>query len=89
MLEALLKRVDGLEAKLREKGEDDVSLATSNLPEVGDMEASESGSQATETGKSVTKRATVDARASSVDAGSLSPVARFVSHVFLLCWPHR
>ncbi|PCD31647.1 hypothetical protein FGRA07_10190 [Fusarium graminearum] len=79
VLEALLKRVDGLEAKLREKGEDDVSLATSNLPEVGDMEASESGSQATETGKSVTKRATVDARASSVDAGSLSPVARDLS----------
>ncbi|PTD03291.1 hypothetical protein FCULG_00009682 [Fusarium culmorum] len=79
VLEALLKRVDGLEAKLREKGEDDVSLANSNLPEVGDVEASESGSQATETGKSATKRATVDARASSVDAGSLSPVARDLS----------
>ncbi|UZP35886.1 hypothetical protein NXS19_003702 [Fusarium pseudograminearum] len=79
VLEALLKRVDGLEAKLREKGEDDVSLATSNLPEVGDVEASESGSQATEPGKSATKRATVDARASSVDAGSLSPVARDLS----------
>lgn len=78
VLEALLKRVDGLEAKLREKGEDDVSLATSNLPGVGDVEASESGSQTTETGKSVEKRAAVDPRASPV-ANSLSPVARFVS----------
>ncbi|GKU01625.1 transcription factor [Fusarium langsethiae] len=76
VLEALLKRVDGLEAKLREKGEDDVSLATPNLPEVGDVETTESGSQAIEAGKSVAKRTAVNPRASSVDAGSLSPVAR-------------
>ncbi|KAL3608226.1 hypothetical protein FPOAC2_03219 [Fusarium poae] len=71
VLEALLKRVDGLEAKLREKGEDDASLATSNLPEVGDVEAS--GSQAAEAVKSFAKLG------SSVDAGSLSPVARDLS----------
>jgi hypothetical protein len=81
VLEALLKRVDGLEAKLREKGEDDVSLATSNLPGVGDVEATESGSQTTEAGKSVAKCATVDPRASPVDTNLLSPVARFVSHL--------
>jgi hypothetical protein len=80
-LEALLKRVDGLEAKLREKGEDDVSLASSNLPGAGKGGASENGSQVTEVGESTTKRATVDARASPGDTASLSPqtpIARFV-----------
>lgn len=81
VLEALLKRVDGLEAKLREKGEDDVSLATTNLPGAGKGEASESGSQATELGESVTKQLAVDVRTSPGDTASLSPhtpVARFV-----------
>ncbi|EMT63593.1 hypothetical protein FOC4_g10013829 [Fusarium odoratissimum] len=73
VLEALLKRVDGLEAKLREKGEDDVSLASSNLPGAGKGEASENGSQVTEVGESIIKRATVDARASPGDTASLSP----------------
>ncbi|SPJ76143.1 related to nitrate assimilation regulatory protein nirA [Fusarium torulosum] len=73
VLEALLKRVDGLEAKLREKGEDDVSLATTNLPGVGKGEASESGSQATELGESVTKQLAVDVRTSPGDTASLSP----------------
>ena len=82
VLEALLKRVDGLEAKLREKGEDDVSLATSNLPGVGDAETSESGSQTTETGKAAAKRAAIDPRTSPVNRNSLSPVARFVSHSY-------
>jgi hypothetical protein len=80
-LEALLKRVDGLEAKLREKGEDDVSLASSNLPGAGKGEASENGSQVTEVDESIIKRATVDARASPGDTASLSPhtpIARFV-----------
>ncbi|KAF4457998.1 hypothetical protein F53441_152 [Fusarium austroafricanum] len=82
VLEALLKRVDGLEAKLREKGEDDVSLASSNLPGAGKGEASESGSQATEVGESMAKRVAVDARASPGDTASLSPhtpVARSLS----------
>lgn len=81
VLEALLKRVDGLEAKLREKGEDDVSLASSNLPGAGKGEASENGSQVTEVDESIIKRATVDARASPGDTASLSPhtpIARFV-----------
>lgn len=81
VLEALLKRVDGLEAKLREKGEDDVSLASSNLLGGGKGEASENGSQVTEVGESITKRATVDTRASPGDTASLSPhtpIARFV-----------
>ncbi|TVY74615.1 hypothetical protein Focb16_v005905 [Fusarium oxysporum f. sp. cubense] len=73
VLEALLKRVDALEAKLREKGEDDVSLANSNLPGTGEEEASENGSQVSEVGESTTKRATVDARASPGDTASLSP----------------
>lgn len=82
VLEALLKRVDGLEAKLREKGEDDVSLATTNLPGAGKGEACESGSQATEVGELVSKQLAVDARTSPGDTASLSPrtpVARFVS----------
>ncbi|KAF4965948.1 hypothetical protein FSARC_6309 [Fusarium sarcochroum] len=82
VLEALLKRVDGLEAKLREKGEDDVSLASSNLPGAGKGEASETGSQGTEVGESIAKRVPVDARASPGDTASLSPhtpVARDLS----------
>ncbi|KAM0080847.1 hypothetical protein ACKRZS_006988 [Fusarium odoratissimum] len=73
VLETLLKRVDALEAKLREKGEDDVSLANSNLPGTGKEEASENGSQVTEVGESTTKRATVHARASPGDTASHSP----------------
>ncbi|KAF9765145.1 hypothetical protein IL306_002621 [Fusarium sp. DS 682] len=73
VLEALLKRVDGLEAKLREKGEDDVSLASSNLAAAGKGEASENGSQVTELSESMAKRVAVDARASPGDTASLSP----------------
>ncbi|KAF5023843.1 hypothetical protein F66182_4101 [Fusarium sp. NRRL 66182] len=73
VLEALLKRVDGLEAKLREKGEDDVSLASSNLPGAAKGEVSESGSQGTEVGEALTKRVAVDVRASPGDTASLSP----------------
>ncbi|KAJ9413517.1 hypothetical protein QL093DRAFT_2072142 [Fusarium oxysporum] len=81
-LEALIKRLDGLEAKLGGKGEDDVSLASSNLPGARKNEPSQNSSLVTEVDELVAKRVTVNARASLRDMASLSlhaPAARGLS----------
>lgn len=81
VLEALLKRVDGLEAKLREKGEDDSSPTSSNMPGAGKGEASGSASLGAEAGEPAAKRVAIEARASPGDTASLSPhtpLPRFV-----------
>ncbi|KAF4463904.1 hypothetical protein FALBO_9267 [Fusarium albosuccineum] len=70
VLEALLKRVDGLEAKLREKGEDDASPTASNAPGSGKAEPSSTGSLGGEAGEPAAKRVAV---ASPGDTASLSP----------------
>ncbi|KAI8718632.1 hypothetical protein NCS52_00642500 [Fusarium sp. LHS14.1] len=73
VLEALLKRVDGLEAKLREKGEDDSSPTSSNMPGAGKGEGSGSVSLGAEAGEPSAKRVAIEARASPGDTASLSP----------------
>lgn len=67
VLEALLKRVDGLEAKLREKNDDDASPTIANAPMLGKVDASVSASQGGEGGEPAPKRIAIEARASPCD----------------------
>lgn len=67
VLEALLKRVDGLEAKLREKNDDDASPTIANAPMLGKADTSVSASQAGEGGEPAPKRIAIEARASPCD----------------------
>ncbi|KAH6982371.1 fungal-specific transcription factor domain-containing protein [Ilyonectria destructans] len=67
VLEALLKRVDGLEANLREKNDDYTSPTVANTPTSAKTDASGSGSQAGEGGEPAPKRIALDTRASPCD----------------------
>ncbi|KAH6959883.1 fungal-specific transcription factor domain-containing protein [Ilyonectria sp. MPI-CAGE-AT-0026] len=73
VLEALLKRVDGLEAKLREKNDDDTSPTVTNAPTSAKRDASGSGSQAGEVGVPAPKRIALDTRASPCDIDLTMP----------------
>ncbi|KAK7429641.1 hypothetical protein QQZ08_003836 [Neonectria magnoliae] len=75
VLEALLKRVDGLEAKLREKNDDDASPTVTNAPTSGKTDASGSDSLAGEGGEPAPKRIALDSRPSpsDTDMTMLSP----------------
>lgn len=86
VLEALLKRVDGLEAKLREKGEDDGSPTSSNMPGTGKGDASGSSLSA-EAGEPAAKRVAVEARASPGESASLSPHTPLPR--FVICLLHK
>ncbi|KAH6988730.1 fungal-specific transcription factor domain-containing protein [Ilyonectria destructans] len=67
VLEALLKRVDGLEAKLKEKNDDYTSQTVANGPTSAKTDTSGSGSQAGEGGEPAPKRIALDTRASPCD----------------------
>lgn len=75
VLEALLKRVDGLEAKLREKNDEDASPTSASAPTSGKTDASVSGSQAGDGGEPAAKRVAVESRPSpgDTDTTMLSP----------------
>jgi hypothetical protein len=75
VLEALLKRVDGLEAKLREKNDEDASPTSASALTLGKTDASVSGSQAGDGGEPAAKRVAVESRPSpgDTDTTMLSP----------------
>ncbi|CAM1501023.1 Fc.00g101850.m01.CDS01 [Cosmosporella sp. VM-42] len=72
VLEALLKRVDGLEAKLREKNEEETSPTA---PTSSDGETAGTRSQYVDMGEPASKRIAIDTQASpgSVDTTGFSP----------------
>lgn len=80
VLESLLKRVDRLEAKLREKNDDDSPPTTANAPGAGKGEAVASGLLGASGGKPSATRLALDNLTSPGDAASLSlhtPLPKF------------